>query len=112
MTIDDHRDPLLRQSALDRGDEATQGDESIPWKTAKGMLIFLSTINEDESPFTRHHEAMEEGNLHLQSLLWIGERLAHGRTVTGVPASTLRKKVSAMWVGIRTHPWEAANPGR
>ena len=96
MTIDDHRDPRLRQSALDRRDEPAQWDESIPWETAKGMLIFLPTINEDISPFARYHEAMEEGNIHLQSLLWIGEGLAHGRTVTGVPASTLRKKVSAM----------------
>ena len=112
MAIDDHRDPRLGQGTLDRGDKSTQRDESIPWKMAEGMLILLATINEDESTFTGFHEAVEEGDIHLQSLIRIGEGMAHGRTVTGVPDSTLRKNVSAMWVGIRTQPWEAANPGR
>jgi hypothetical protein len=112
MTIDNHGNSGLRKGALDRGDKAAQRNESIPWEATEGMLIILATIYEDESAFSGFHEAVEEGDIHLQSLLRIGEGLAHGRTVTGVPASTLRKKVSAMWVGIRTQPWEAANPGR
>lgn len=112
MAVDDHRNRGLGQGRLDRLDEATQRHQQIPFDVTEGMLVLLTAINQTEFGAAGTPQGFHESWLNFQTVLGRWERKAHGRTVTGVPASTLRKKVAAMWVGILTQPWDAAKPGR